>query len=194
MDISLRKAAALQLAIGETLKQLRLGATLTLSIYEDAAEERVLAGSEAWAKMLARRGALLDALYAIRTRVGAANQTSGVDDRLAVLARLEKDVQLYTQMAQTEPREAPEILKARTERLRTRESAPVGRFGGVQEMPETVQVGLFDADRIEGFRSELRRISRRRQQLKDELLELNAGTRVNLDPATVSTLQLEELI
>lgn len=194
MDISLRKAAALQLAIGETLKQLRLGATLTLSIYEDAAEERVLAGSEAWAKTLARRGALLDALYAIRTRVGAANQTSGVDDRLAELARLEKDVQLYTTLAQSEPREAPEILKARTDRMRTREAAPLGRFGGVQEMPETVQVGLFDAERIEGFRSELRRISRRRQQLKDELLELNAGTRVNLDPATVSTLQLEELV
>jgi hypothetical protein len=194
MDISLRKAAALQLAINETLKQLRLGTSLTLSIYEDAAEERVLAGSEAWAKTLARRGALLDALYAIRTRVGAANQASGVDDRLAELARLEKDVQLYTTLAQSEPRETPEILKARTDRLRTREAAPVGRFGGVQEMPETVQVGLFDADRIEGFRSELRRISRRRQQLKDELLELNAGTRVNLDPATVSTLQLEELI
>jgi hypothetical protein len=194
MDISLRKTGALQLAINEALKQLKLGTSLTLSIYEEAPEERVNAEAMAWAATLKRRAALLDALYAIRTRVGAANQAAGVDDRLAELARLEKDVQLYTQMAQTEPREAPEILKARTERLRTRESAPVGRFGGVQEMPETVQVGLFGLDRVEGFRSELRRLSRQRQALKDELLELNAGTRVSLDAATLATLQAEELI
>jgi hypothetical protein len=194
MDISLRKAGALQLAINEALKQLKLGTSLTLSIYEEAPEERVNAEAMAWAATLKRRAALLDALYAIRTRVGAANKAAGVDDRLAELARLEKDVQLYTQMAQTEPREAPEILKARTERLRTRESAPVGRFGGVQEMPETVQVGLFGLDRVEGFRSELRRLSRQRQALKDELLELNAGTRVSLDAATLATLQAEELI
>jgi hypothetical protein len=61
-------------------------------------------------------------------------------------------------------------------------------------MPETVQVGLFGLDRVEGFRSELRRLSRQRQALKDELLELNAGTRVSLDAATLATLQAEELI
>ncbi len=194
MEISLRKAAALQLALSEALKQLRLGTTLTLSIYEEAPEARIAAEADAWRATLTRREALLDALYAIRTRVGAANQTAGVDDRLAELARLEKDAQLYGTLAQAEPREAPEILKARTDRLRTREAAPVGRFGGVQEMPETVQVGLFGADRIEAFRSELRRISRRRQTLKDELMELNAATRISLDPTTVATLRAEELI
>ncbi|MCA9774825.1 MAG: hypothetical protein KC466_20560 [Myxococcales bacterium] len=61
-------------------------------------------------------------------------------------------------------------------------------------MPETVQVGLFGADRIEAFRSELRRISRRRQTLKDELMELNAATRISLDLTTVATLRAEELI
>jgi len=194
MDISLRKAGALQLAINDALKQLKLGASLTVSIFEEAPEDRVSAEAGAWAVTLDRRTALLDALYAIRTRVGAAKQTAGVDDRLTELARLEKDVQLYTLLAQTEPREAPEILKARTERLRTRESAPVGRFGGVQELPETVHVGLFGHDRIEGFRSELRRLSRRRQALKDELVELHAGTGFSLDAATVATLQAAELI
>ena len=194
MEISLRKAAALQLALSEALKQLRLGTALTLSIYEEAPETRIAAEADAWGAALTRREALLDAIYAIRTRIGAANQTAGVDDRLAELARLEKDAQLYTTLAQTEPREAPEILKARTDRLRTRETAPVGRFGAVQEMPETVQVGLFGADRIEAFRSELRRITRRRQTLKDEPPELNAATRISLDPVTVATLKAEELI
>ncbi|MCA9774826.1 MAG: hypothetical protein KC466_20565 [Myxococcales bacterium] len=77
MEISLRKAAALQLALTETLKQLRLGTTLTLSIYEEAPEARIAAEADAWRTTLTRRGALLDALYAIRTRVGAANQTAG---------------------------------------------------------------------------------------------------------------------
>jgi hypothetical protein len=194
MDISLRKAAALQLAINEALKLLRLSHGVTVSIYEEDPEGRVAAEAAGWTAALARRGSLLGALYQIRTRVGAANQAAGVDDRLAELARLEREVQFYTPLSQAEPREAPEILRARIQRLRTREEAPVGRFGGSQPLPETVQVGLFGQVEIDGFRSELRRLTRTRQQLKDELLELNAGTRISLAPETVATLQREELI
>jgi hypothetical protein len=193
MEISLRRAAALQLAIGEALKELRLETALTVSIYDKDPEARVAAEAGAWRAAMALRSDLLDALYALRTRVGAANQAAGVNDRLAELARLDKDVQLYTRLSHEAPREAPDILSARTERLRTREPAPPARFG-VSEPQETVQVGLFGQEEVDAFRSELRRLTRRRQQLKDELTELNASTRITLDETTVRTLTQEELI
>lgn len=193
MDISLRKAAALQLSIGEALKELPLDTSLTVSIYDQDPEAKISAKATTWASAMTRRAGLLDALYGVRVRMGAANQSAGVNDRLAELARLERDVQLYTQLARQEPREAPEILSARTERLRTREPAPTARFGG-SEPQETVEAGIFGQGDIDGFRSELRRLTRRRQTLKDELLELNASTRIGLDPAIVATLEKEELI
>jgi hypothetical protein len=193
MEITLRKAAALQLAIGEALKELPLDTALTVSIYDQDPEAKVSAKVSAWANAMARRAGLLDALYGVRVRMGAANQSAGVNDRLAELARLERDIQLYTQLSRNEPREASDILKARTDRLRSREPAPTGRFGGA-ELQETVQAGLFGQEEIDGFRSELRRLTRRRQNLKDELLELNAATRIGLDPAIVATLHKEELI
>lgn len=193
MEISLRKAAALQLAINEAIKELPLDAALTLSIYDQDPETRISTKAATWADAMARRAGLLDVLYDVRIRMGTANQSTGINDRLAELARLERDVQLYTQLSRNEPREAADILKARTDRLRSREPAPTSRFGGT-ELQETVQVGLFGQEEIDGFRSELRRLTRRRQQLKDELLELNATTRIGLDPEIVATLQKEELI
>lgn len=193
MEITLRKAAALQLAIGEALKELPLDTALTVSIYDQDPEAKLAAKVSAWEGAMKRRAGLLDALYGIRVGMGAANQAIGVGDRLAELARLERDIQLYTQLSRNEPREAADILKAKTDRLRSREPAPTGRFGG-SELQETVQAGLFGQEEIDGFRSELRRLTRRRQTLKDELLELNASTRIGLDPAIVATLEKEELI
>lgn len=192
MEISLRKAAALQLAIGEALKGLPLETGVTLSIYDPDPEARIAAQSAAWRAALTARSGLLDALYALRVRVGAANQAAGVNDRLAELARLEKEVQLHTQLAREEPREAPEILSARTERMRNREPAPA-RFVA-SEPQETVRTGLLSREEVDGFQAELRRLTRRRQQLKDELLELNISTRITLDETTVRTLKSEELI
>lgn len=193
MEISLRKAAALQLAIGEALKELRLETVLHLSIYDRDPEGKLATEAAAWRAAMTLRTSLLDALYALRVKVGAANQASSVNDRLAELARLEKDLQVYTQLTRNPPRETPDILKARTERLRTREPAPAVRFGS-SEPQEAIQVGLFSEGEIDGFKSELRRLTRRRQQIKDELLELNAATKITLDEQTVRTLQAEELI
>lgn len=193
MEITLRKAAALQLAIGEALKELRLETSLSLSIYDQDPEARIATQADAWRAAMSLRSDLLEALYALRVQVGSANQSAAVNDRLAELARLDKDVQLYTQLSRETPREAPEILSARIERLRTREPAQPARFGS-SDLQETVQVGLFSQEEVDTFRSELRRLTRRRQGLKDELAELNAATRITLDERTVQTLKREELI
>jgi len=194
MDISLRKAAALQLSISEALKRLRLDGSLIVSIYEADPEARISAARTEFSEAMRRREGLLDALYDLRIRVGEANARSGVDRLLAELARVERDVQLLTGLGQSPVRDAPEILSARIMRLRTREEAPVGRFGTPQAIPETIAMSVFDPADQDRFQSDLRALLRRRQRIKDELVELNAKTTISPSGETLATLTAEELI
>lgn len=193
MDISLRKANALQLAITEALKGLKLEATLTLSIYEPEAEATVSEALAAWEKARGTRAKLFDALYEIRRKVGVANDAAGIDAHLAEIARLEKDAQFLSSLVGLAPRESREVLAGRIQRLKTREDAPNPRYGA-QGLQETVSVSLFEAEAIEGFKAELRQVKRRKQALQDALLELNARTTISLSKEAVAVLRAEDLL
>lgn len=193
MDISLRKANALQLAINDALKGLKLDATLTLSIYEPDAEVTVSGALAAWEKARDARANLFDALYEIRRKVGVANDAAGIDALLAEIARLEKDAQFLSGLAGLTPRESREVLSGRIHRLKTREDSSGPRFGA-QALQETVSVSIFEAEAIEGFKAELRQVKRRKQALQDELLELNARTTIHLTEEAVAVLRAEDLL
>lgn len=193
MDISLRKANALQLAISEALKSLKLDPALTLSIYEPEAEATIAEALSAWEKARGTRGKLFDALYEIRRKVGVANDAAGIDGRLADIARLEKDAQFFSGLVGLTPRESRDVLTGRIQRLKTREDAPSPRFGA-QGLQETVSVSLFEAEAIEGFKAELRQVKRRKQALQDDLLELNARSTISLSDEAVAVLKAEDLL
>lgn len=193
MDISLRKANALQLAISEALKSLKLDPALTLSIYEPEAEATIAEALSAWEKERGTRGKLFDALYEIRRKVGVANDAAGIDGRLADIARLEKDAQFFSGLVGLTPRESRDVLTGRIQRLKTREDAPSPRFGA-QGLQETVSVSLFEAEAIEGFKAELRQVKRRKQALQDDLLELNARSTISLSDEAVAVLKAEDLL
>jgi len=194
MEISLRKANALQLAIGEALKGLKLDTTLMLSIYEPDAEACIEQASLAWEKARSTRGRLYNALYEIRRKVGAANDAAGIDTHLTEIARLEKDAHFLGQMAAATPRESREVLAGRIQRLKTREDTPSPRYGSSQALQEVVSVSLFEADEIEVFTAELRQVKRRKQALQDTLLELNARTTITLSDEAETVLRSQDLL
>jgi predicted O-linked N-acetylglucosamine transferase (SPINDLY family) len=192
MDISLRKAAALQISIAEALKALKLDTAVSVSIHEPDVQGRIEAANAAWKASWARRKALLDALYDIRKKVSEANQAAGVGDLLAHAARVEKDIQSLSDLVSVNVRESSEIISARIERMKTREDAPQSRFTGVPQ--DEIRVSLVDEAEKSAFESELRALKRTRQSLKDALLEANARAAIRLSVATVEILQAEELV
>jgi hypothetical protein len=192
MEISLRKAAALQISIADALKALKLDPAVAVSIYEPDVQGKIEAASAAWKAAFARRKALLDALYDIRKKVSEANQTAGVGDLLAHAARVEKDIQSLSDLVAVNIRESSEVLSARIERLKTREDGPQTRFTGVTQ--DEIRVTLVDETEKASFESELRALKRTRQKLKDALLEANARAVIRLSGATVEILQTEELV
>lgn len=194
MQISLRKAAALQIAISDAVKGLRLDDKVLVSIYSPDTADVIGAASFVHAKAVATRTALLDALYEIRASVGAENQTSGVSARLAQLARMERDVQFYVALSGSAPRDEDHVLDGKMRRLQSREDGVVSPFGRSAPAAEAVTVSLFTEAQIEEFTAELRGIKRRKQALQDELMELNVRATISLSENTVGALRSEHLI
>ena len=189
MNITLRKANALQNAINDALKHIDVKVKVSLNEFQDA--EGVLAVSAAEAKRnIERRVALTNALYDIRKAVGEVNHTAGVDAKLTELARIEKQIQLYGAYVGSEVREAAVVIAGKLEKLRNDKSERRSIYG----YGDTVDTGVFSADDVAGFKSVVANLKKQKQTLQDAVLEANVRNEVVLNEATVKTLQAEGLV
>ena len=188
MNITLRKASALQNAINETLKGLEVTVTVTVDEFQDA--DSVIAAK--WGEVnetVVRKIALLDVLYAVRKGVAAANAAAGVTELLADAAQLDKRIQLQGQLAGATVQLEPAVLNGRLERLReqTGETRLYRSASGVE-------TGVFTEAEVAAAKVELADLKKLKQALQDRLLELNVGTTVALSDKSVIVLQQEGLL
>ena len=102
MNISLRKASAFQASINDALKGINFETQVKINEFQDAEQEIARASSEVKAN-IARRTALQTALYEIRKSVSGANTQVSIDNRLADVAHLEKEIQFYNCLLYTSP-------------------------------------------------------------------------------------------
>lgn len=189
MNITLRKANALQNAINDALKHVDVKVKVSLNEFQDA--EGVLAVSQADAKQnIQRRVALTNALYDIRKAVGEVNHTAGVDAKLTELARIEKQIQLYGAYVGSEVREAAVVIAGKLEKLRNDKSERRSIYG----YGDTVDTGVFSADDVAGFKAVVANLKKQKQTLQDAVLEANVRNEVVLGEAVVKTLQAEGLV
>ena len=189
MNITLRKANALQNSINDALKHVDVKVKVSLNEFQDA--EGVLAVSTADAKRnIERRVALTNALYDIRKAVGEVNHTAGVDAKLTELARIEKQIQLYGAYVGSEVREAAVVIAGKLEKLRNDKSERRSIYG----YSDTVDTGVFTADDVAGFKAVVANLKKQKQALQDAVLEANVRNEVVLSEVTVKTLQAEGLV
>jgi hypothetical protein len=188
MNITLRKASALQNAINETLKGLEVTVTATVDEFQDASAV-IAAKRDEVTKTVVRKTALLDVLYAVRKGVATANAGAGITELLADVAQLEKRIQLQGQLAGATAQLEPAVLDGRLARLRegTSESRLYRSSNGVE-------TGVFNEEEIAAAKTELADLKKRKQALQDRLLELNVGTAVILSEKSVIVLQREGLL
>lgn len=189
MNITLRKANALQNSINDALKHVDVKVKVSLNEFQDA--EGVLAVSQADAKQnIERRVALTNALYEIRKAVGEVNHTAGVDAKLTELARIEKQIQLYGAYVGSEVREAAVVIAGKLEKLRNDKSERRSIYG----YGDTVDTGVFTADDVAAFKAVVANLKKQKQALQDAVLEANVRNEVVLGEAVVKTLQAEGLV
>ena len=188
MNITLRKANAVQLAINEMVKGLTFETSVSLNEFEDATAQ-IDAVRNTFETHRATRAKLVGALYEIRKAVAVANADAGINDMLAEVAMLEKEIQFNNIYATKSPRLSDAVIVGKMEKIKntSEESRLYGRY-------DTIDTGIFTKEEIAEFKSTVADLKRQKQKLQDTLLELNVQTEIELDEETVRFLERADIL
>lgn len=190
MKITLRKANAVQLGINDIIKGLKFETAVSLNEFQDV--DTVL--MDTTTKFMAnvdRRRALTDALHQIRLAVGSANSQAGIDSRLTTIAHLEKQIQFYAGIAQSEARESMDVVKGKLEKIKSR---PADARSSIYGYNDNVATSLFAEADLAVFKNAVKDMKKAKQKLQDEVLEINVRTEIEVSESTAQVLTAEGLV
>jgi hypothetical protein len=190
MKITLRKANALQNAITETIRSVKIETSISINEFENVSE-KLLKSNTALFEADKRRSDLLMALYAIRGLVGVANATSGVDAKLTQAAYIDKRISQLNDLANGQPQTDINVIMGKLEKIRNRkEDSRASLYGREDDVTTNVatQEQLNDAKKL------VQDLKKQKQKLNDEVLELNVRTEVDMADDVVAILRAENLV
>ncbi len=190
MQITLRKANAIQNSINDTIKNISIVTTISINEFENPAEKIQEADKRLY-EADARRAALLMALYFIRGEVSSANAVSGINAKLTEVAYLDKRVSQLSEMV-SEVQSDIKVITGKLEKIKNRkeDSSRVSLYGSRDE----VTTGVLTEKQTEDIKVLIGDLKKKKQKLNDEILELNVRTEINLNEEVFNTLQKENLI
>ena len=191
MNLTLRKANAVQAGINDAIKSIDIKTSVELNEFQDVAVELKKANDVLFAND-ARRQRLLLALYNIRGLVGAANAQSGIDMKLATAAFIDKRLVQLDTLAKLEPVTDLAVINGKLEKIRNDKSESArSRIYGYNDTVSTTVVG---AEQIAQVKAEVQNLKKQKQKLNDEILELNIKTEIPLSDDAVAALQAEGIL
>jgi len=191
MNISLRKANAVQNGINEALKGIEIKTTVELNEFQDVVAELKKANDVLFTND-SRRQRLLLALYNIRGLVGAANASSGIDMKLATAAFIEKRIGQLETLSKLEAVTDLAVINGKLEKIRNDKSESTRR--SIYGYNDTVSTTVVSAEQIAQVKTEIQNLKKQKQKLNDEILELNIKTEIPLSDDVVKSLTEEGLI
>ena len=192
MKVTLRKASALQSSIQDAIKAVEVVVKAELNEFENTAE--VLARANAnTIKNDNRRASLTACLYDIRSLVGSANAMSGINDRLAKAAYIDKRLgQLAGLVSADALQDSMLVINGKVEKLKAEkgESSRRSLYG----YSDTVSTGVLTQEQVSAFKAQVLDLKKAKQKLNDEILELNVRTEIDLPSEVEIVLNQEGLI
>jgi len=189
MNISLRKANAIQNSITEAIRGIEIKTTVELNEFQDVATELQTANNTLFAND-SRRQRLLMALYNIRALVGTANAQSGIDMKLATAAFVDKRVTQLGELVSNKPVMDLAVINGKLEKIRNRKEDSRSIYG----RDETVSTSVIGEDQLRQIRAEIQNLKKQKQKLNDEILELNIKTEIPLSEEVEKTLTEEGIM
>jgi hypothetical protein len=190
MNITLRKANALQTSINDAIKGIEFETTAKINEFQDA--ETVIAEAEkTFATNMIKRDGLYHALYEIRKAVSRANDAAGISQRLADVAHLEKQITFFSGLGAKPVRDDAKIIAGKLDKIRNRKEESRASIYGYND---DVTTSILDKDEVEGFKKLTTVSKKNKQKIQDEILELNVKTEITISDKAVAILQAESLI
>jgi hypothetical protein len=190
MNISLRKASAIQNRILEAIREIKIETSIELNEFQDAETMLNQASVTLWENDQ-RRNLLLLSLYNIRGLVGAANNASGVDLALSKAAFIDKRIAQLLEFASLSPVDSIDVINGRLAKIKEGDQSQRRNIYG---NPDTVQTSVITSLRLSKIKSEILYLKKEKQKLNDEILELNIKTEIPLADETIKVLKDEGLI
>jgi hypothetical protein len=191
MNITLRKASAIQNSINDAVKSIKV--ELTVELNEFVNVETALA--KANGDMVAndgRRQRLTMALYNIRALVGTANAQSGIDTNLAKAAFIDKRIGQLEELAKATEITDLDVIKGKLDKIKNDKGETSRR--SIYGYSDTVSTSVISKAQIDQAKAEILNLKKQKQKLNDEILELNIKTEIPLSDEVVASLQAEGLL
>jgi hypothetical protein len=190
MNISLRKASAIQNSINEAIRSIKIVKQLKINEFQDVAIELQKANDSLFTSDT-RRQRLLLALYNIRGLVGAANAQSGIDMKLATAAFIDKRISQLDELAGVEVMTELSVISGQLDKIKNRPNDTRATIYGYSDTVETSVVTQAQLDQV---KTEIKSLKKQKQKVNDEILELNIKTEIPLSEDVVKTLTEEGLV
>jgi len=189
MNITLRKANALQTAIQEHIKSIDIKTSVSMNEFQlpfdeiSHARETLIANDK-------RRADLTATLYVIRAQVGDANSASGVSAQLAQAAYIDKRVAQLKTLVDSKASDSLDVVVGKLDKIRNDK----GESRRSIYASDTVDTGVLDAAQIDQFKTDMQMLKKQKQTINDKVLELNIRTEITLSDSDVALLKQEQLI
>ncbi len=190
MNITLRKASALQNRINETIADIRINPYVTLNEFQNP-NSMLLDAKNALFENDTRRQRLLLTMYTIRSLVAAANSVSGVDLKLATAAYIDKRIVQLNELAGLQPQEPLSVIEGQLAKLKAQEAVTKRSMYGYDDGVKTT---VIDDEQIKRFKQEILNLKKQKQGINDEVLALNIKTEIPLSDESVAILTAEGLL
>jgi len=191
MNISLRKASALQNSINDAIKGIKITTSIDLNEFQDVAQELKNANDTLFNND-SRRQRLLLALYNIRGLVGSANAQSGIDLKLATAAFVDKRIGQLEGLV-VDPVTNLAVINGKLDKIRN-DKSDTSRRSSIYGYNDTVSTNVIGHEQLDAIGAEIKNLKKQKQKINDEVLELNIKTEIPLSEEVVATLQSEGLI
>jgi hypothetical protein len=190
MNITLRKANAVQNSINDVLKNIKIDLSIEINEFQDV-EAVIGTANDQLIVNDGRRQQITMALYNIRALVGTANAASGIDTALAKAAFIDKRIGQLEQLASAPELTDLAVIKGKLTKIQNDKGESRSRIYGYND---TVSTGVLSKEQIAQAKTEILNLKKQKQKLNDEILELNIKTEIPLSEDTAKLLQAEGLL
>lgn len=191
MNITLRKASAIQNSINDAVKSIKVELTVELNEFVNVETALAKANSDMVAND-GRRQRLTMALYNIRALVGTANAQSGIDTNLAKAAFIDKRIGQLEELAKATEITDLDVIKGKLDKIKNDKGETSRR--SIYGYSDTVSTSVISKAQIDQAKAEILNLKKQKQKLNDEILELNIKTEIPLSDEVVASLQAEGLL
>ena len=192
MNITLRKANAIQHSINEAIKNIKIEFSVEINEFQNV-EDVITKANSTLVENDGRRQKLSMALYNIRALVGTANTSSGIDTALAKAAFIDKRIGQLEELSKATEITSLDVIKGKLDKIRNEKNVETAR-SRIYGYSDTVTTGVLSLEQIAQAKTEVLSLKKQKQKINDEVLELNIKTEIPLSEDVVAILQAEVLI